>query len=238
MPLHRHAFEGQNDTLGQRFSLLCWNVHKEMGSPAFDRIFCALRRRYDPDLWLLQEALFAPHALHCLEAHDYAIAFNLKRHGVLSAARCRFETAEALRTQRRELRIATRKSLLITRHRLHDGAPLTVVNLHAINFVSAAVFTDEMLRLSERLHTVEGPMIVAGDFNTWSTKRLKELDTFAGGLALRRAVLDDAHHLKRMFSKPLDHLFYRGLDLLHAQALDTRNASDHNPIVATFTLPQ
>ncbi len=234
MSLHLHTLDRQNDTLGSRFSLLCWNVHKEMGTPAFDRTFCALRRRYDPDLWLLQEAPFTPYAPHCLETYDYALAFNLKRHGVLSAARCRFETAEAVRTRRRELRIATRKSFLITRHRLQNGAMLTAVNLHAINFVSAAVFADEILRLYERLRTVEGPLIVAGDFNTWSTKRLRSLDEFAAHLSLKQAAVHDAHHIKRMLFKPLDHLFYRGLTLLDARAVDTQQVSDHNPLIASF----
>ncbi len=39
----------------------------------------------------------------------------------------------------------------------------------------------------------------------------------------------------KVFGKPLDHLYYRDLRLVRAEAPKT-DASDHNPIIASFRL--
>jgi len=77
-------------------------------------------------------------------------------------------------------------------------------------------------------------MIVTGDFNTWSKKRIEHLDHSARTIGLEPARFTNSHHIKQRFSKPLDHLYYRGLELTEAEVIDTGKVSDHNPIVATF----
>ena len=224
--------------LDNTFSLICWNVHKEMGRTAFDHILELLVKQREPALILLQEAVLDQHTGERFAGYNVSAAVNInlnrRQFGVLTAAKAPMNEALGLKTKRREMHFATRKSLLITTHPFADGTELTAVNLHAINFVAAAAFVEEIDRLLETIRLRSGPMIVTGDFNTWSRKRLEYLQRFALAVGLETARFTNGHHIKHRFSKPLDHLYYRDLSLLNAEAVDTRNVSDHNPIIATF----
>ncbi|MBU1667893.1 endonuclease/exonuclease/phosphatase family protein [bacterium] len=224
--------------LQNTFSLLCWNVHKEMGEKNFDQTFHKLQQHYRPNLIVLQEAVLDPSTHKQFPHHKYSSAINIsmkkKSFGVLTAGQCAFTELLALKTIHRELHMATKKTLLITSHPLENGQHLTLVNLHAINFVPTSIFIKEIDRLLFQLSSIEGPLIVAGDFNTWNTKRLIHMDNFASSIGLKQAKLQDAHHIKHLFSKPLDHLYYRELELVEAYAIDTKKISDHNPIYACF----
>jgi len=62
------------------------------------------------------------------------------------------------------------------------------------------------------------------------------LETFQHALGLEKAEIQEGHYIKQIFAKPLDHIFYRDLKLLKAEAIDTKRVSDHNPIYATFSV--
>ena len=50
--------------------------------------------------------------------------------------------------------------------------PLMVVNLHAVNFaVGLEAYIEQFVAIGEVIMTHEGPLILAGDFNTWSEDR-------------------------------------------------------------------
>lgn len=225
-------------TLSSPITLLSWNTHKELGQKAFNDTFSALLQQYSPQLVLLQEAVLDRHTQHYFEGYDIATAVNIdlrqRQYGVLTASAGAIDASLELKTQNRELRFATKKSLLISSHSLADGRTLTAVNLHAINFVSANIFVEEINRLVETLRGRTGPMIVTGDFNTWNKKRMEYVDGFAMTINLSPAKIVNHHHIKRRFAKPLDHLYYRELTLARAEAVDTKRVSDHNPIIATF----
>ncbi|MHC3994117.1 endonuclease/exonuclease/phosphatase family protein [Thiomicrolovo sp. ZZH C-3] len=224
--------------LPDTFSLLTWNIHKEMGRPPFDKTLQSLLATGTPELILFQEAVLDTHTAEHFPGYNVSAAINInlrhRQYGVLTAAKSPIHETVSLKTNRREMHIATRKSLLITTHPFDDGSELVTVNLHAINFVSAAVFIEEIDRLRIALQQRKGPMIVTGDFNTWSRKRMEYLERFARSIDLLPAACANGHHIKQRFSKPLDHLYYRGLTLLTAEAVDTGRVSDHNPILATF----
>ena len=223
----------------RRFSLLCWNVHKEMEQERFKRHLSMLLRKFDPQLLLLQEAVLSSTALHPLFEYHLSSVKNIEfakyGYGVLSASKFELLCSIPLATTSREFYCATKKSLLITAHELGNGNVLHIVNLHAINFVSHSVFLYELEQLKEHLQQIKTPLIVAGDFNTWSKKRHQHLQSFAASLGLNKANVKDAHHIKHHWNKPLDHIFYRGVELLDAVAIDTGKISDHNPILAKFS---
>ncbi|MFT6924910.1 MAG: endonuclease/exonuclease/phosphatase (EEP) superfamily protein YafD [Psychromonas sp.] len=157
-------------------------------------------------------------------------------YGVLTATKTAFATISPHLTHRREIGLITHKSMLITYHQLPDGRPLHIVNIHGINFVSIKIFIKELEKIKAVLHSCSGPIIVAGDFNNWTKKRIMALDTFQHALGLEKADIQEGHHVKQIFKKPLDHIFYRDLELLKAEAIDTQKISDHNPIYATFRI--
>lgn len=225
-------------TLTSPLTLLSWNVHKELGQKAFNDTFTALLQQYGPQLVLLQEAVLDRRTQHYFDGYTIATAANIdlrrKQYGVLTASAAAIDGSLHLKTHHRELHFATKKSLLIATHTLGDGRTLTTVNLHAINFVSANIFIEEINRLVETLRSRSGPMIVTGDFNTWNTKRMEYVDGFAMTINLTPAKIDNYQHIKRRFTKPLDHLYYRELTLKRAEAVDTQRVSDHNPIIAVF----
>ena len=110
---------------------------------------------------------------------------------------------------------------------------MLVVNLHAVNFeLGMATFREQLNDLTALIHRHQGPVILAGDFNTWSDKREFWLNKLVGELGLQEAI--PVPDLRRTASyRPLDHLYYRNLDLVEVSSPAT-DASDHNPIMARF----
>jgi len=231
----------QDHTLSPEFSLLVWNIHKENQEIAFQEKFRELLVKRPCDFVLFQELKYKKAHPYHFENYSYALASNIEtsQHifGVFTAAKVAFEKINSSLTTEKEMGgMATHKSLLITQHRLSNGERLNLVNLHAINFVSLKSFTLELEKIKNVLLCYEGAMIIGGDFNNWSTKRVKVLEAFQTDLSLEKANIDAYHHIKHVFSKPLDHIFYRGVTLLKAEAIDTKSVSDHNPIYARFTV--
>ena len=79
-----------------------------------------------------------------------------------------------------------------------------------------------------------GPIVLAGDFNTWSDARFDLVREIAGRLGLveisyadDRRVLFLGHHV--------DHVFVRGLDVV-AVNVGPVKSSDHNPVEAVLRL--
>ena len=232
--------EHQDHTLTPEFSLLVWNIHKENQQTAFQEKLQELIKNRPCDFLLFQELKFQKSDPYYFENHSYALASNMEtsQHlfGVFTAAKVAFEKINTnLSTEKEMGGMATYKSFLITQHRLSSGELLNLVNLHAINFVSLKSFTLELEKIKKILLCHDGAMIIGGDFNNWSSKRVKVLKRFQKDLSLQKAEIKEYHHVKHVFSKPLDHIFYRGITLLEAEAINTKNVSDHNPIYARFT---
>jgi hypothetical protein len=73
----------------------------------------------------------------------------------------------------------------------------------------------------------------AGDFNAWSRPRMNALYRFAREMSLREVRFTDDQR-RKAFGRPLDFVFYRGLNVHEASVLVTR-ASDHNPLLVEFS---
>ena len=79
-----------------------------------------------------------------------------------------------------------------------------------------------------------GPLVVAGDFNTWNAERVDALEAFARRLGLAEASLSFGEPA-RFLGRPVDTLFTRGIDVEDAWIEDVAS-SDHKPIVATIRI--
>lgn len=65
------------------------------------------------------------------------------------------------------------KSALYSKYQLSNGETLAVVNIHAINFtVGTEEYTSQLSVLEKVLKEHKGPILFAGDFNSWSEERL------------------------------------------------------------------
>ncbi|WP_341501451.1 endonuclease/exonuclease/phosphatase family protein [Gallaecimonas sp. GXIMD4217] len=235
-----HQLSHQHLHLEGELGVLCWNTQKLTLSGDFRLCLARLMRQYPTTLLLLQEAKLAVDRRLHLDGWSYAVSPNIQTQshlfGVLTAAQSAFEEVTALLSSTRELRFATHKSLILTRHPLAGRETLLVANVHAINFVRHGHFYNEINALKRELLHHRGPLIVAGDFNVWNKTRRRHLSAFCKEMGLSQAVMEDPHHVKTLFRQPLDFIFYRGMTLRSATAIDTDVVSDHNPIYASFVL--
>ncbi len=232
---HTHCCSENGNTLHHPFSLLCWNVYKKNRD---DKRFATFLQNVDADLLLLQEAEFKDGEPCRVEGYSYDAAANItfgtSNYGVLTASRYSAIETKAYLSENRELFFATHKSLLLSRYILEGGNSLLVANVHAINFRENSAYGKEKERILNFLSSDTGPLIVAGDFNAWNTGRGKKLLEIADSLGLKQVPLGKEDAVKSMFGKPLDFIFYRGLELLEYRVLDDGGISDHRPLFARF----
>jgi len=233
-------FRHQTKQLSCKFSLLLWNIHKENQTALFAQTFDLLMQQYPADILLFQELKYPKEKHFFFEEYSYSLGANIETkkdiYGVLTAAKSAFTKLESTLSVKKEIGFATHKSLLITKHRLCNAQTLHIINLHAINFVTLKSFAHELTRLKHKVLQIAGPLIIAGDFNNWNKKRLKLLEDFQRELSLEKLQINEAHHIKHIFSHKIDRIYYRGLKALSAIAIDTKQVSDHNPIYADFEL--
>ena len=221
----------------QRFGFLCWNVNKRRNYGAFRHWFQQWSEEWNLELIFLQEARFREGEVFLLPDFTYNAAASLqigiRRFGVLTAAKTRPELSRGLQTRGREGFLGPRKSLLLEYYPTPGGDRLLCVNLHGINFRENRRFERELRRLADELRRHRGPMIVAGDFNSWNSSRQERLSRFSRELDLHRMETGEGR-VKRFMGYPLDIVLYRGLRLLRSEVVDLPKLSDHNPILAEF----
>lgn len=230
----------QEKNCSESLTIMCWNVAKLTLNTTYKKYIKSIIENEKLDILLLQEV--KKQITQELDICDYSYVLSpniqTRQHifGVLSAFKISCEDVVPLLTKKRELAYMTRKSTLITQHEISHNKKLLIVNLHAINFVKNSDFFHELNAIEQKIKSHKGPMIVAGDFNTWNVQRVRFLKEFSDHLSLKKVCFEDDPNLKRVFSNSLDHIFYRDLELMDSKVMDSKKISDHNPIIATFNL--
>lgn len=222
---------------GPELRVLSWNLHKN-GDPGWDADLA--RFAAVSDLLLIQEAALSPGLQRALHDAGYewllANSFMLHDHatGVLSAARVRPAGACVQRSFEPLLRLP--KSAVITRYEMTGASQtLAVANLHAVNFtLGLRAYRAQLEAIARELADHRGPVIVAGDLNTWSAKRLEVVRDVMQRLGLV-SVLPGIDTRSRFLGHQVDYMFVRGLELVSAEAPEVES-SDHNPVLATLRL--
>ncbi|MFP2770557.1 endonuclease/exonuclease/phosphatase family protein [Oceanisphaera sp. KMM 10153] len=221
-------------SLPSSFSLLSWNIYKQQGDWQVE-----LNRWVDDNnLLLLQEARASDELHQWLQARDYhwfqVAAFNWEQaaNGVLTAAAGQASRVCGQRIREPATRIP--KSLLFGYYHLEGSdQQLLVVNLHAVNFsLRGRTYQEQLNRISGFVENYGGPVIVAGDFNRWNSRRARLLQRWAEREQLIEAV-PTPDHRTRFIGYPLDAVFYRGLELVQVQSMRS-HASDHGPLKVSF----
>lgn len=222
---------------GTGIRLVNWNVQKKYGPEwrdDFDRLAT------DADLVLMQEASLGHHAGAALAAGRH-IAFapgyrtgqrvtgvlTLSRHEPL--VRCSFTS--------REPWLRTPKSTGITAYGLAGtDETLVVVNIHALNFaLGLSDYRAQLSRVLDVLNDHPGPIILAGDFNTWRGRRQGIVTEVANALGLHAVTFAEDERV-RVFGLALDHIYVRDLELRQS-GTDSVSTSDHNPMTAVLAMP-
>lgn len=138
--------------------------------------------------------------------------------------------------ENREPWLRTAKATNVTEYGLQGTEKtLAVVNVHAINFsLGIAAYAKQLEQIATVLDAHEGPVIVSGDFNTWSHNRLATLERMAHESGLKSLTIANDRR-STFFGYPVDHVFVRGLQTV-AATTPAVTTSDHNPILAVFRL--
>jgi endonuclease/exonuclease/phosphatase (EEP) superfamily protein YafD len=224
------------DEHGQ-LNVLVWNIYKQNRATWQSELD---KFSQDAQLVLLQEASMTLSLKEWISQKQWggtqADAFRVfgESAGVLNLGRQMPVLACAYTELEPWLRLP--KSAIYALYRLSDGQTLAVVNLHAVNFTyGTQEYTNQLEALLVQLKTHQGPLIVGGDFNSWSQARMDTLTAALNRVGLKEVLFEPDHRVQFVTGLVLDHLFYRGLTLLNAKAPVT-DASDHNPLLASFSL--
>ena len=232
--------------------ILNWNVAKNTNERGWMKDFLKILRQHLPNLVSLQEVCMevgTEYAIGLMEmGWSFAPNFIDKHHnrysGVLTAAHANPVARRLLLTEHYEPITKTPKVSLITEYSLlNRQQTLLVVNTHIINFVSLDKFKHQLHEIEAAIARHIGPVIFAGDFNTWNWARGTLLQETAARLGLIQVTFSDADHqqLKRFLtSPPLDYIFYRGLKErpFSAKVLSDIDSSDHKPMLVEFSIDE
>ncbi len=216
------------------FTFLNWNVEKAQ-HPGLVAEFAAYAER--SDLIFLQEAVPLKKNQTVIEqslfeAFARGYVQNEIETGVLTLARvphlvhCHMTAIEPW--------LRTPKATSVTLYPLRNSKyALLTVNLHAVNFsFGIEDYSAQLEAIAALMRPHPGPIILGGDFNTWSERRLRAVEQLAAELQLTPVPFSPDHRTTT-FGNPLDHIYVRGLTWQSTEARPV-STSDHNPLFATF----
>lgn len=252
------------------FHLVCWNVHKADDSRFADELGSLLAEIPDLDevVLCLQEARSTTYGLikdlggvskvkgHYAASWRYPLAKESTGVMTLSDQGLAPESAEGLHSRSRELFVTSPKVCLRSDLALADGRRLVVVNCHGLNFVTLRRFEEQLKQVFDSIGPEEAdgnadsdPVILCGDFNVWSGRRLQLLEEMALDAGLAEAGADqhsgpDTPALLRLLtpifgydpSIPLDRIYSRGIEIFGCRSLQNVESSDHSPLVLDFSI--
>ncbi|MGL4456495.1 MAG: endonuclease/exonuclease/phosphatase family protein [Plesiomonas sp.] len=220
---------------GNRLKVLVWNIYKQQRN---DWLTALSDYTNGAQLVLLQEAQATPELLQYATQRYPAVAqvaaFSIRDQmaGVMTLSAVNAEYYCPLREREPWLKLP--KSALVSVYALATGQSLMVVNVHAVNFtVGVQAYRQQLHQVLSQIALHRGPVILAGDFNSWSVTRLALLRALAKQMGLDEVLFPQGQR-KKAFGYPLDHVFYRGLKVEKASVMST-DASDHNPLEVTFS---
>ncbi len=221
--------------MNQNLKVLVWNIYKQKSSLLLPELSRLVEKH---DLSLLQEAVSRFDLLALLRNKNQffnqvnAFTFNGETAGVMTVSK--FKPVRVCAFIEKEPLFQLPKSGLLSQYLLSNGEHLSVINLHSVNFTfDLTVYQNQLKALVNEVNQKKGPLIVAGDFNSWSEARFRLLNKLLSELELKPIKFEDDQRL-RVFGYPLDHLYYRDLHLIKANSKDTK-ASDHAWLSASFS---
>lgn len=221
----------------EKFSILSWNSHRG-GHQDWHKDLILLGSGVD--IILLQEAALKPvlDAQLDLSANQWlmAAAFYLDNQeiGIMSAARVPAQEYCANREPEPLLKIP-KIGLAATYPLAGLDQELLVVNIHMVNFtIQTKAMQRQISALEHIVKTHAGPVIVAGDFNTWNEERQSLLRRKMTELGMSPVIFDPDNRVT-FFKHTVDGVYYRGLEVMRSLAHPVES-SDHAPLEVHFRL--
>jgi endonuclease/exonuclease/phosphatase (EEP) superfamily protein YafD len=222
--------------LPSEIQILVWNIHKAQDGRAWQNDFHRLSSQ--SDLILLQEGHEVPHYEEVTgQLPDFLWSFATsflyqgRATGVVTGASTTPLKTTWLRSPVREPIANSPKMALFSEFDLENQPEnLLAINIHAINFVTNSSFYRHIDQVLQKLEEHKGPILFAGDFNTWNSSRLNYLLRKMTRLNIQHVEFENDQRFM-----PLDHVFFRGLKIQTKTILESIKTSDHYPIVIKFS---
>ncbi|MDO3386782.1 endonuclease/exonuclease/phosphatase family protein [Gilvimarinus sp. SDUM040013] len=215
--------------LPEQLHLVSWNIYKANR----DNLLSDLQQLAGTaDILLLQEAFVDERLTRLKPYWRFAPGYvdGNRATGVLTLSpwparvHCRFTHLEPW--------LRTPKATAVLEYQSSAGL-LLAVNLHAVNFeFGIEAFTAQLSDVRKLVEDHSGPVVLAGDFNTWSEERTALVSEYFSALELTPANFSQDNRTTT-FGNALDHIWTRGVKIT-ASEVPLHNSSDHNPLLITF----
>lgn len=247
------GFPEPDQILPATITVVNWNVQKGK-HPQFAEDLKLLLEWEKPDIVFLQEAkanLIEPEQIGGYFAEGWRYPWHGGQTiGVLTLSRVPPIRFQPVPTKYREFGVTTPKVSLVTEYPLPNGESLLAVNVHLLNFERWSVkkIGHQLEDLKSIMAGHSGPILMAGDFNTWNQKRLRLVKEIRQDLKLREVTdFPQGRTTGDTRSKfwnevlgvekdlPLDRVFFLSFEPILARVLNY-DTSDHRPILVKLKL--
>lgn len=219
--------------------ILVWNVKKGANKP-FEEEF----RKFgdEKEILLIQEAYTAPYFTGTIGefAHyewDLGLSFRYRMYnneatGNMIGATVKPTWVKVEHTLDLEPVTKTPKSTVYAKFEV-DGleTQVLVVSMHGINFNGFHAYIDHLEQVGKVIEAHDGPVILAGDFNTRTDEREAEMREFAKRHKLNEVSFKNSDIRMRSYGTKhfLDYAFLKGLKVNDAE-VHASPGSDHQPM--------
>ncbi len=230
------SLSGQESHLDTSVSVLSWNIQKASNTGWQDDL---AQLAGDIHLAFIQEAAVEAAIAQTIPAPLYqAFAAGYTTDDIETGVLTLSTSTPSLHCNLTawEPWLGTPKATSITEHPIRDRSErLLAVNMHAVNFaVGLDEFRAQIHAIGAVLDNHTGPIIVAGDLNTWSEGRQALVDAFMSEHGL--LAVEFAPDLRTTaFGRALDHIYVRGLSPAEARVVPV-SSSDHNPLLVRLQI--
>ena len=246
-------FSEQDQSLPASITVVNWNAQKGK-NPQFAKDLKSILEQEKPDLVFLQEAkadLIKPEQMGGYFAEGWRYPWpGGTTVGVLTLSRVPPVRFQPVQTRYREFSVTAPKVSLVTEYPLSSGENLLAINVHLLNFelLSVKKINHQLQELKSIIAGHSGPVVLAGDFNTWNQKRLqlvreitqdaglKEVTDFPEGRTTGTTGSDYWNEILGVEQDlPLDRVFFLNFKPISARVLNY-HTSDHRPILVKLKL--
>lgn len=219
-----------------RIKILIWNVHK--GDDSMWRAdFHAFSQKVD--FALIQEAFLDANMsseFSQWENFEWDMVASWYKNdiptGVATLSRYKAINKFAFLSNYSEPIIKTPKTALATHYKIKNTTQnLLVVNIHSLLLPRNSRYIDQLNEIQDLISSHSGPVIFAGDFNTWRKGRREALARLVSKLGLTPVEWTNDH--RKLI---LDHAFVRDLEITNAKVLGSIDSSDHSPLLLKLKL--
>lgn len=218
----------------ENIRVLVWNIYKGE-KDNFDRDMKELASRYD--LLMIQEAVTTRMGVFKGLSgfrFDFGVSFGYKKDpskftGTMIGSNVSPDRTWIARTSETEPIIGTPKVLTMGTYKFAGRADsLLLINIHGLNVTTHGPYIRHVELAIKQMKGHRGPIVFAGDFNSRTTKRLQETRQMLSRLGFSEMSFRNDERMRgALGGEVLDHVFYRGLEIIDSEVLGHLESSDH-----------